>query len=293
MSPPPTPVTTSLQTIGNTPVLHLHNIVPKANHAKIFLKIESTNPTGSYKDRMAKAMIEQAEPCGALKPGMTVSEATGGSTGSSLAFICAVKGYKFYVITSNAYAVEKTKAMRVFGTTVKLLNSPSGKITPGLFEQMSQRAREIVEAEPGRYYYTDQFNNQDALPSAGMVMGVSQILRAKCPKTKIVVLEPASSPLISEGRKGIHGVDGVSPGFVPPHLDNTLHDEAREILEEEGRAMCRRLAREEGVLEGISTGLNVVAAIQLAKELGPGKMVVTGAVIDSGLKYLNGRLLSD
>ncbi|KAL4872135.1 hypothetical protein BDV12DRAFT_205504 [Aspergillus spectabilis] len=306
MTVPPPPVTSSLNTFGNTPVLQLRNIIPKRRPRQC-----------SYKDRMAKSMIEEAEARGALKPGMTVVEATGGSTGSSLAFICAVKGYSFHVITSNAFAIEKIKTMRAFGANVELINSPDGKITPDLFAQMLKRAKEIVDSEPGKYYYTSQFSNHDALPgyqgigkelaqqfpngidafcgavgSAGMVMGVSRILRAKWPDTRVVVLEPASSPVISEGRKGIHSVEGVSPGFVPPHLETALYDEARGVSEEEGRAMCRRLAKEEGILVGTSTGLNVVAAIALAKELGPGKTVVTVAV-DTGLKYVNSSLLSE
>ncbi|KAL4883987.1 tryptophan synthase beta subunit-like PLP-dependent enzyme [Aspergillus karnatakaensis] len=316
MTLPPPPVSSSLNTIGNTPVLHLQNITPK-NHANVFLKLESINPTGSYKDRMAKSMIEEAEARGSLKPGMTVVEATGGSTGSSLAYICALKGYNFHVITSDAFAVEKIKTMRAFGAHVELVPSEGGKVTPDLFQVMLKRAREVVDSEPGKYYYTSQFDNRDSLPgyqgigreleqqfpggidafcgavgSAGMVMGVSGILKARWPDTKVVVLEPASSPVISEGRKGTHSVEGVSPGFVPAHLDKVLYDEARGISEDEARVMCRRLAREEGVLVGTSTGLNVVAAIALAKELGPGKTVVTVAV-DTGLKYLNSSLLSD
>jgi cysteine synthase len=207
--------------------------------------------------------------------------------------------------------------MRAFGANVELIDSTDGKITPDLFAEMLKRAKEIVDSDSGKYYYTSQFNNHDSLPgyqgigkeleqqfpdgidafcgaagSAGMVMGVSKILRAKWPDTKVVVLEPASSPVISEGRKGIHSVEGVSPGFVPPHLDKALYDEARGVSEDEGRAMCRRLAKEEGILVGTSTGLNVVAAIALAKELGPGKTVVTVAV-DTGLKYMNSSLLSD
>ncbi|KAL6236726.1 hypothetical protein BDW75DRAFT_205911 [Aspergillus navahoensis] len=318
MSQPPPPAASSLSTIGNTPVMRLRNIVPdKDTHAFVYLKLESVNPTGSYKDRMALSIIEEAEARGDLKPGMTVVEATGGSTGSSLAFICSMKGYKFHVVSSDAFAAEKIKTMRAFGADVEIVHAPGGKITKELFPEMMRRAKERVETDPNAFYYANQFNNSDALPgyvslgrelvaqfpggidafcgaagSGGMLMGVSKVLRTEWPRTKVVVLEPASSPVISEGRVGVHGVEGVAPGFVPPHLDRGLYDETWGVDEAEARAMCRRLAREEGVLVGTSTGLNAVAAVRLAKELGPGKTVVTVAC-DSGLKYLNGDLLVD
>jgi cysteine synthase len=313
MASPPPPVSSPLSAIGNTPVVRLNKVVPD-NHASVYLKLESLNPTGSYKDRMAKSMIEEAERRGTLKPDMTVVEATGGSTGGSLAFICAVKGYKFKVVSSNAFAAEKLKMMAAFGAEVIIVESD--KITPDLFPNMLKLAKEIA-SEDG-HYYTSQFSNADALPgyatlgeelavqfpggidafcgaagSAGMIMGVSKVLKSKWPDTRVVVLEPASAPVISEGRTGgSHSVEGVGPGFVPPHLEKELYDEAGGIAEEEGRAMCRQLAREEGLLVGTSTGLNVVAAIALAKELRPGKTVVTVAV-DTGLKYMNGNLLAD
>ncbi|THC88953.1 hypothetical protein EYZ11_011607 [Aspergillus tanneri] len=311
--PPPPPIDSSLDAIGNTPVVRLTHVVPDSC-AQVFLKLEMENPTGSYKDRMAKSMIEEAERRGDLKPGMTVVEATGGSTGSSLAFVCAVKGYRFYVVSSDAFAAEKLKTMQAFGATLDVVHSASGN-TPDLMPYMNRRAQEV--ADTGDCYYTSQFSNRDALVgykgigqelvqqfpkgidafcgavgSAGMVMGVSRVLKSHWPSTKVVVLEPASSPVITEGHSGPHGVDGVAPGFSPPHLDSAWYDEARGISEEEGRAMCRRLAKEEGLLVGTSTGLNVTAAIALAQQLGPGKTVVTVAA-DTGLKYLNGRLFAD
>ncbi len=263
---------------------------------------------------MAKTMIEQAEARGTLKPGMTVVEASGGSTGSSLAFVCAVKGYRFRIVSSNAFAQEKLKTMAAFGAEVELIHSPSGKISANLIPSMIQRAKEI--ADEGNCYLTDQFNNRDALlgyeqigvelaeqfPNgisafcgavgvAGMVMGVSRALKAAAQGTRIVVLEPATSPLISRGHAGEHHVEGIGIGFVPPLLDRELYDEVRAISEDEARRMCRRLASEEGLLAGTSTGLNVTAAIQLARELGPGATVVTVAS-DTGLKYMNGNLFS-
>ena len=307
-------LTSARQLVGNTPVIQLRNIVPEGC-ADVFLKLESINPTGSYKDRMALSMIEEAERRGDLKPGMTVIEATGGSTGSSLAFVCAMKGYKFLVISSNAFAMEKLRTMQAFGATLDLVHSPSGKITPDLIPSMVERAKET--ARDPSYYFTAQFNNRDALvgyeaigrelleqiPSgidafcgavggAGMVMGSSKVLKSKWPHVHVVVLEPASSPVITEGRTGTHGVEGIGIGFRPPHLDDTLYDEARSVPEADARAMCRRLAKEEGILVGTSTGMNVVAALDLAKRLGPGKKVVTVAC-DTGLKYMNGNLLAD
>lgn len=265
---------------------------------------------------MAQSMLEAAERRGDLRPGMTVVEATGGSTGSSLAFICAVKGYRFHVVCSDVFAQEKIRTMRAFGADVDLVPCPGGKITKELFPEMMRRAKAVVDSDEKGHYYTNQFRNADALQgyeelgrelvqqfpggidafcgaagSAGMVMGVSRVLKEGF-QTKVMVLEPASSPVMTEGRAGVHGVEGIAPGFVPPHLDEALYDEARAISEEEGRAMCRRLAREEGILVGTSTGLNVVAAVALAKELGPGKTVVTVAC-DTGLKYMNSDLLAD
>ncbi|KZF19498.1 pyridoxal phosphate-dependent enzyme, beta subunit [Xylona heveae TC161] len=314
MPSPPSPVDTSLKLIGNTPVVRLQHVVPEGC-AQVYLKMESVNPTGSYKDRMAKSMIEEAEHRGDLKPNMTVIEATGGSTGSSLAFVCAVKGYQFLAISSNAFALEKLRTMEAFGGSLDLVNSPSGKITPDLIPSMVQHAKEL--AKDDNYYPADQFNNRDALigyeeighelvqqfphgidafcgavGTAGMTMGVSRVLKSKWPQTHIAVLEPASSPIITEGRTGPHGVEGVGTGFVPPHLDRNSYDEARAVSEEEGRTMCRRLAREEGLLVGTSTGLNVTGAIALAKQLGPDRTVVTVAS-DTGLKYMNGNLFTN
>ncbi|PYI07094.1 pyridoxal phosphate-dependent enzyme, beta subunit [Aspergillus sclerotiicarbonarius CBS 121057] len=309
------PTNNILGAVGHTPVIQLNHVVPP-ECASIYIKLEFLNPTGSYKDRMAKAIIEEAERHGDLKPGMTIVEATGGSTGSSLAFICAAKKYPFTVISSNAFAVEKLRTMEALGATLDIVPSSEG-ITPDLFPTMMQRAKSLVAQGEGAYYFADQFNNKDAavgyegigrelleqfpggidafcgaVGGAGMVMGVSKVLKDKWPGTHVAVLEPATSPVITEGRPGRHGVEGIGIGFVPPHLDRGLYDEACAVEEDEARDMCRRLAREEGLLVGTSTGLNVVAAIALAKRLGPGKTVVTVAV-DTGLKYMNGNLFTE
>lgn len=312
-SPPP-PVETALNAIGNTPVVRLRRVVPDGS-AQVFLKLEYYNPTGSYKDRMAKSIIEEAERRGDLRPGMTVVEASGGSTGSSLAFVCAVKGYRLIVASSKAFAMEKLRTMRSFGATVDLIHSPSGEISADLIPSMIRHAEEVSARSD--CYYSDQFNNRDALIGyeeighelatqfpdgidafcgavgvAGMAMGVARILKSRSASVRIVVLEPASSPVISEGWAGTHHVEGIGVGFAPPLLNQDLYDEARSIPEEEARAMCQQLAREEGLLVGTSTGLNVTAAIRLAKELGPGRTVVTVAS-DTGLKYMNGKLFAD
>lgn len=299
-----------LETIGHTPVVSLSRVVPPGS-AEVFVKLEYFNPTGSYKDRMALSMIEGAEERGALRPGMAVVEYTGGSTGSSLAMVCAVKGYRFAPLSSDAFAHEKIRTMEAFGADVEILPSEGGKVTPGLFERFKARIAELKD-QPGTFW-TDQFNNPDALKgyreigvelleqlgsidafcgavgTAGMLVGVARVLKAANPGVRVVALEPATSPMLTAGRGGSHRVEGTAPGFVPPHLARDDHDEARAIDEAEGREMARRLAREEGIFAGTSTGLNVVAALQLARELGPGRRVATIAV-DTGLKYLAGDL---
>ncbi|KAE8151439.1 tryptophan synthase beta subunit-like PLP-dependent enzyme [Aspergillus avenaceus] len=303
-----------LNAIGNTPCVELRHVVPDGC-ARVFVKLEGQNPTGSYKDRMAKAMIEEAERRGDLKQGMTVVEATGGSTGSSIALVCAIKGYAFTVVSSNAFAQEKLNTMSAFGATVDIVHSPSGKITPDLIPSMRERAKYLSTGE--NFYYTDQFSNSDvivgyeglgrelldqlpggidafcgAVGGAGMVMGVSKVLKKELPDCRVTVLEPASAPVITKGHGGRHSVEGIGIGFLPPILDKEMYDDALAIEESEGRAMARRLAKEEGILAGTSTGLNVVAALKIAQELGPGKVVATVAC-DTGLKYVRGDLFID
>lgn len=302
-----------LETIGNTPVVQLKHLT-SATSAQVYLKLEGSNPTGSYKDRMAKAIIEEAERRGTLRKGMTVIETTGGSTGSALAFLCAIKGYRFEAITSSIFAAEKLKTMSAFGAKLRLVESQSGGLDSSLFPSMGRLAEQLNERDD--YYFSDQFNNPDAITgyqemgeellrqipggidafcgavgSAGMLMGVSRVLKQHLPDVKVVALEPASSPILTAGYSGSHGIDGIGTGSIPAHLDKQLYDEARALGEEDARAMCRRLATEEGLLVGTSTGLNVLAALKLAEELGPGKVVVTVAC-DNGLKYLSGDLFA-
>jgi cysteine synthase A len=308
----PSVVDSVLSTIGHTPVVRLRRVVP-AGGADVFVKLEYFSPTGSYKDRMGLAMIEGAERRGALKPGMRVIEYTGGSTGSSLALVCAIKGYEFVPLSSDAFAREKIETMRAFGAEVEMVASDGGMVTPALFDRFRARIATLA-AEPGTFY-TDQFNNQDALDgyrqigselleqlgtidvfcgavgTAGMLVGVSHALKAGGSRARIVALEPAGSPALTKGQGGAHRVEGTAIGRVPPHLHKTDYDEARAIDEAEARRMARRLAREEGIFAGTSSALNVVAALQIAAELGPGHRVATVAV-DTGLKYLAGDLFT-
>ena len=302
-----------LEAIGHTPVVRLTRLVAPES-ADVYVKLEYFNPTGSYKDRMALAMIEGAEARGTLKPGMRVVEYTGGSTGSSLAMVCAIKGYPFLPLSSDAFAREKILTMEAFGAQVEIVPSDGGKVTPALFDRFKQRIA-VLKDEPGTFW-TDQFNNADALNgyreigsellgqlgtvdafcgavgTAGMLVGVSRALKDGGSRARIVALEPSGSPVLTTGRGGAHRVEGTAAGFVPPHLTRDDYDEARAIDEDEARAMARRLARVEGIFAGTSTGLNVVAALQLARELGPGRRVATVAV-DTGLKYLAGDLFED
>lgn len=298
-------------TIGNTPLVKLKNIVP-ANCADIYVKLEYFNPTGSYKDRMAQAIIEEAESRGDLKPGMTVIECTGGSTGTSLAFICAAKGYRFVAVTSNAFAKEKLQSIRSFGGEVEIVFSESGKITPDLIPKMMDKVREM-SAQSGNYW-TRQFENKDALigygklgdeirtqlqqpidifcaaiGTASMFTGVTKALKRHLPNIQTIELEPASSPLLSQGIKGTHGVEGIGVGFVPTLLQEQPYDDIMTVDETKARDMARLLAAREGIFAGISTGLNVAAAIAIGAKLGPGHTIVTVAV-DSGMKYLAGGL---
>lgn len=298
-----------IDAIGGTPVVRLDNL-PPANSAEVWVKLEGANPTGSYKDRMALAMIAGAERDGRLAPGQAVVEYTGGSTGSSLAYVCAVTGHPLRIVSSDAFAPEKIQTMRAFGADVELIPSPGG-ITPDLIPSMVRRAGEIAR-ETGAFA-TDQFNNTDMIDgyhhlgeevleqlgtvdafccyvgTAGCFLGTSRALRDKLPAVHRVVLEPAESPVLSGGTAGTHHVEGGGIGYWPPQLHADDFDEVMAIPEADGFAMARRAARADGIFSGPSTGVNLVAALRLAERLGPGHRVVT-VQVDSGLKYLSGPL---
>jgi cysteine synthase len=303
-----------ISAIGGTPVVRLARIADDSC-AEIWVKIEAANPTGSYKDRMALAMIEAAEADGRLRPGQLVVEYTGGSTGSSLAFVCAVKGYPLRIVSSDAFAAEKIRTMRAFGAEVELIPSPDG-ITPDLIPSMMRRAAEIA-VETGAFA-TDQFNNTDMVdgyrrlgeelldqlpgpPSitafcsyvgtAGCFLGVSRALTAALPTLHRVVVEPGESAVLSGGPPGSHHIEGGGIGHRPPQLYPADYDEVIAVPEAQAFKMARLAARTEGIFSGPSTGANLAAARETAGRLGPGHRVVT-IQVDSGLKYLAGQLYS-
>jgi len=303
-----------ISAIGNTPVVRLAQLAGEGC-AEVWVKMEGANPTGSYKDRMALAMIEAAETDGRLRPGQLVVEYTGGSTGSSLAFVCAVKGYPLRIVSSDAFADEKIRTMRAFGAEVELIPSPEG-ITPDLIPAMMRRAGEIA-AQTGAFA-TDQFNNTDMvdgyrrlgeelldqLPgpppisafcsyvgTAGCFLGVSRALIAALPQVHRVVVEPAESAVLSGGSPGIHHIEGGGIGHRPPQLRAEDYDEVLAIPEAQAFQTARQAARNEGIFSGPSTGANLAAAVSIARRLGPGHRVVT-LQVDSGLKYLTGQLFS-
>jgi cysteine synthase A len=297
-----------LDSIGGTPLVQLRKVV-SAGSARVVVKLEGGNPTGNMKDRMAKAAIEAAERDGRLKPGGTVVEYTGGSTGASLALVCAAKGYRCKIVTSDAFSAEKTRTAQAFGAEITLLPSDAGKITEQLIRKMMEAAREI-SAQPGHWWF-DQLNNADAAPgysgmaeeiwrqtngkvdafvqavgSAHSLNGVTRVLRQRNPALEVIAAEPAESAVLSGKSKGSHKIEGIGIGFAPPHWRPDEVSEMQSATTEEAMQMCRRLAREEGIFAGTSSGLNVIAALRVAQRLGPDATVAT-IMIDSGLRYLS------
>lgn len=300
-----------LQGIGNTPLLELRNIVPD-NGARILLKLESQNPTGSLKDRMALAMIEGAERDGRLEAGGSVVEYTGGSTGVSLSLVCAVKGYPLHIVTSDAFSREKLDHMEILGARLEVLRSDGGRMTEKLTRDMVEAARVLAE-EPGSYL-TDQLNNTDPLAAyhrmakeiwmqtegridgfvqsvgtAGSLRGNSEALRRAKEQIQIVAVEPSESPVLSGGPTGGHKIDGIGAGFVVPLWRDDIADQIELVSTEEAVAMAVRLAREEGLFSGTSTGANLIAALRLADRLGPEATIVT-LMCDTGMKYLSSEM---
>jgi cysteine synthase A len=296
-----------LEGIGNTSMLALRHVVP-ANGCRILLKMESENPTGSMKDRMAVAMIEAAEADGRLSRSGFVVEYTGGSTGVSLALVCAVKGYPLRIVTSDAFAADKLAHMRMFGARLEVIASDSGHMTEKLTRDMIEAAR-VVAAAP-RSFWTDQLNNTDqmrayhtladeivaqsggpiaafvqSVGTAASLRGTGEALRRHDSRTQVVAVEPAESPVLSGGPSGAHKIDGIGAGFVVPLWRPDVVDRIEQVSTEEALAMTNRLAREEGLLAGTSTGANVVAALRVAERLSPGAAIVT-VMCDTGMKYL-------
>jgi cysteine synthase A len=296
-----------LHRIGNTSLLALRNIVPE-NGSRILLKLENENPTGSMKDRMALAMIEAAEADGRLTAGSPVVEYTGGSTGVSLALICAVKRYPLHIVTSDAFAREKLDHMRILGARLQIVRSDSGRMTEKLTRDMIEAAR-VIAIDSGAFW-TDQMNNTDQLAAyrkmaeeiwiqtdgridgfvqsvgtAASLRGTGEALHRHNERIRLVALEPSESPVLSGGRPGAHKIDGIGAGFVVPLWQENTANQIECVSTEEAMAMAMRLAREEGLFAGTSTGGNVVAALRLAEQLGPNATVVT-VMCDTGMKYL-------
>lgn len=302
-----------IKSLGRTPLVELKRVVP-AGHARVLVKVEGQNPTGSMKDRMALAVVDRAAADGRLPPSGRVVEYTGGSTGTSLAFVCAARGYALTVVTSDAFSREKRDHMRALGADVVEIPSEGGRTTKELIRAMMERAAELAAA-PGAFF-ADQFHNPDAaagyeplaaeaweqsresvdafvqsVGTAQCITGVARALRERNPGVAIVAVEPAESPVLSGGEPGAHSIEGVGPGFLPPLWRDGLADEVLTVSSAEATAMCRRLAREEALFAGTSSGANVVAALRVAERLGPGRTVLT-LLCDSGLKYLSTDLFS-
>ena len=301
-----------LASIGNTPLVELRRVVPEGS-ARVLVKLESANPSGSAKDRMGLSMVEAAERAGRLRPGVRLVEASGGSSGTSLSMICAVKGYRCTIVSSDAFADEKLQTMRAFGATVDIVPSEHGKGTyPELFVKMRARV-EALAHEPDTVFL-DQNRNPDnptaygrmaaeilaqtggqvdafamSCGSGGCFSGTAVALKQHRAGVRCVAVEPAGYRHISGGPRGVHHIDGVGDGPSGPLFWLDLVDDIEAVTDEEAYAMTRALARREGILGGKSAAANVVAAVRAARRLEPGKVVVT-VLCDSGYKYLQGDL---
>lgn len=301
-----------MEGIGKTPLIKLERL-SEPNSAEIYVKYEGGNPTGSMKDRMALSMIEGAERRGELKPGETVVEYTGGSTGSSLAMVCANKGYHAHFVSSDAFAEEKLRTMKAFGANLEIIPSENGVITAKLISSLIERAKELSKAP--NTFWTDQFNNVDnrnayhnmareildvmgnsidefitGVGTGGCFSGNSEVLKNEIPNIRCIPIEPLNVRALSGGDiSGTHRLEGIGAGFVPSITRLDLADEIMSVSDEDAYDTARKLARYEGIFGGITSGANVWAAIQRARIIGSGKRIVT-VVIDSGLKYLHGDL---
>jgi cysteine synthase A len=297
-----------LEAIGSTSLVELRRVVPPGC-ARIFVKVEGENPTGSMKDRMAQAMIARAEHDGRLRPGDAIVEYTGGSTGASLALVCAAKGYRLRIVTSNAFSNEKLTQMAAFGAELILVESEGGLITKKLILDMIEAAREI--SRQPRTYWTDQLKNADSIAgyypmgeeiwtqtggkidafvqsvgTAASLRGVATVLKRHKPEVKIIAVEPGESAVLSGGQAGAHKIEGIGIGYAPPLWDSSVVDEIIPVPTADAEGMARRLAREEGLFAGTSSGANVIGAIRVGERLGPGARIAT-LLVDSGLKYLS------
>jgi cysteine synthase A len=302
-----------LDAIGNTPLVELKKVTPPGS-ARVVAKLESANPTGSMKDRVARAMVKAAAADGRLGPGGTVVEYTAGTTGISLALICAALGYRAHFVFSDAFAEEKRRTMLAYGAELTDIVSDGRRITERLIKGMIARAEEISR-RPG-HWFCDQLTNRDgeagyhavgeemwkqadghvdafvqAVGTAHSIHGASTTLRRHNPRMRVIAVEPAESAVLSGAPSGSHRIEGIGIGFLPPLWRREEVDEVMPIPTAEAQAMARRLAREEAVFAGTSTGANVVAALRVAARLGPGATVGT-IVVDSGLRYVSTELFA-
>ena len=297
-----------LDTIGNTPLVELKRVV-SVGSARVMAKLEWTNPTGSMKDRMARAAIEGAEADKRLCPNGTVVEYTGGTTGVSLAFVCAAKDYKLRIVFSDAFSEEKELMMRALGGVLTIVPSNNKGITEKLIKKMIDKAH-IISQEPD-HWFSDQLNNRDAIEgyyplgeeiwkqtkgqvdafvhvvgTAHSIHGTTAALWEHKHDIQIIAVEPAESAVLSGGKSGTHNIEGIGIGFIPPLWEPDKVNKISTVSTNEAKAMARRLAQEEGIFAGTSSGANVVAALRVAKRLGPKARVAT-IIVDSGLRYLS------
>jgi cysteine synthase len=302
-----------LDAVGNTPIVELLRIRPSRG-ARVMVKLELANPTGSMKDRVAMAMINAAAADGRLALGGRVVEYTGGSTGVSLAFVCAASGYLCTLVSSDAFSDEKLRGMAALGAELVIVASDRKRVTEQLVRDMITAARRIAEESGG--FWTDQLNNRDAaagyhplgeeiwaqtegrvaafvqsVGTAHSLHGTSDALRKHRADVRVVAVEPAESPVLSGGRTGAHRIEGIGLGFVPPLWRPEQVDSILQVSSGEAMVMARRLAVEEGLFAGTSTGANIVAALKVAESLPEDALVVTLAV-DSGTKYLSTEVYS-
>jgi cysteine synthase len=307
MDMPDPALRTVLDRIGNTALVPLRRLGPR-NGSRLLLKLEDSNPTGSIKDRMALAMIEAAEADGRLQPDGRVVEYTGGSTGVSLALVCAVKGYHLDIVSSDAFAADKLAHMRALGAKVHVIVSDQGRMTEKLTRDMIEAAR-IITADTAALW-TDQLNNTDQLRAYHMmadeiwsqtdgeldafvqIVGTGASLRGNAERLRkydssitVVAIEPAESAVLSGRPTGAHKIDGVGAGFVVPLWYDEVADAIELVSTEDAKAMTLRLAQEEGLLAGTSTGANVLVALRMAERLPPNSTIVT-VMCDTGMKYL-------
>jgi len=297
-----------LDAVGNTPIVELRKVVPQGS-ARVLAKLEFANPTGGMKDRVTKAMIEAAEADGRLRSGGTVVEYTGGTTGVSLAMVCAAKGYDLKIVFSDAFSDEKRLTMQAFGAQITDVKSDDKKITEALIKEMVEKARQV--SQQPNHWYCNQLSNLDgtagyhpmgeeiwsqtggrvdafvqAVGTCQSIHGTTEALWRHDKGIHIVAVEPAESAVLSGRPTGSHKIEGIGIGYIPPLWNPKLVNEIILVSTEEAKAMSQRLAREEALFVGTSSGANVVAALKVAERLGRNATVVT-IMVDSGLRYLS------